>query len=367
MLILNELHPEYEQVSPPPQGWDEMAPLVEEYNSLPYQRSSLTDITFSIYTSAPSRFIVDGKSLYIHGQLVSRHSKPLSAKMNAKKDYTIIDGVDKETFVRFIEWAYKGYYTAAEYRIDAESPSLSKFEDSDTCTPEAEPHFPCVEEAPAPALEEPEAEPELDFGWGSFRPKKSKKTGKKAKLVWDEPAPEAPAPEEPAWEPALPVECPPDECSWEPQPMKSSKESLKKSFYARKYEMRQDTITIAPPRPNQEPNENYTPIFLSHAHLYVFALKYDIPSLKTLALENLHMTLDRFTLHPERTGDIIELLRYVYGSQELKDGVEEMREMLRGYIGFQMDVLMKDRDFRGLMKEEGELLDDFVEMVGKRI
>ena len=44
-----------------------------------------------------------------------------------------------------------------------------------------------------------------------------------------------------------------------------------------------------------------------------------------------------------------------------------MREMLKGYIGFQMDVLMKDREFRGLMKEEGELLDDFVEMVGKRI
>ncbi len=337
MLILNELHPKYEQVSSLPQGCDEMSSLVEEYTSLPSQRSSLTDITLSIYTSAPSRFIVDGKSLYIHGQLVSRHSKPLSAKINAKKDSTMIDSVDKHNFVRFIEWAYKGYYTAAEYRIDAESPSLSKFEDSDTCTPEAEPSA-CVEEVPPPPPEESEPEVDagisfgrFDDGWGNSGAKKSKKIGKKASS------------------------------------MKSSKEILKESFYARKYEIRQDTITIPPPRPNQEPNENYTPIFLSHAHLYVFAHKYDIPPLKTLALENLHMTLDRFTLHPERTGDIIELLRYIYGSQELKEGAEEMREMLRGYIGFQMDVLMKDRDFRGLMKEEGELLDDFVEMVGKRI
>ena len=363
MLILNELHPEHEQVSSIPQGCDEMSSLVEEYTSLPSQRSSLTDITLSIYTSAPSKFIVDGKSLYIHGQLVSRHSKPLSAKINAEKDFTIIKSVDKHTFVRFIEWAYKGYYTAAEYRIDAESPSLSKFEDSDTCTPEAE-RPPCVEEAPPPPREEPEPEVdaaisfgEPDNGWGSFRSRKSKKAGKKATWVWDDSAPAEPAPEV-----ALP-----DDFPLEPQPMKSSKESLKESFCDRKYETRQDTITIPPPRPNEEPNENYTPIFLSHAHLYVFAHKYDIPPLKTLALENLHMTLDRFTLHPERTGDIIELLRYIYGSQELKEGAEEMREMLRGYIGFQMDVLMKDRDFRGLMKEEGELLDDFVEMVGKRI
>ncbi|KAK0513415.1 hypothetical protein JMJ35_004401 [Cladonia borealis] len=398
MLILNELHPEYEQVSSLSQGCDEMSPLVED-----------------IYTSAPSRFIVDGQSLYIHGQLVSRHSKPLSAKIKARNDFTIIDSVDKDTFARFIEWAYKGYYTAAEHWIDAGSPSLSKFEDSDTCTPEAEPPFSCVEEAPAPAPTGPEPEPELDFGWASFGSKKSKKTGKKTKLVWDEPALEPPLPEEctpvcAPYECAAPAaECAPAECAPEEptpaepttepelelddgwgsggwgsfgskkskktgkktklaQPRNSSKESLKESFYARKYEIRQHTITIPPPRPNQEPNENYTPVFLSHTHLYVFARKYDIPTLQTLALENLHMTLESFTLHPERTADIIDLLDYIYSSRELKEGgFEDMREMLKGYIGFEMDVLMKDRAFRGLMKEEGELLDDFVEMVGKRI
>ena len=54
----------------------------------------------------------------------------------------------------------------------------------------------------------------------------------------------------------------------------------------------------------------------------------------------------------------------------MKDGgkeVGDMRDMLKGYVGFQMDVLMNDREFRALMKEERELLDDFVEMVGKRI
>ena len=339
----------------------------------------------SIYTSAFSKFIVDGKSLYIHGQLVSRHSKPLSAKINARKDYTIIDGVDKDTFVRFIDWAYKGYYTAAEYQIDAESPTLSKFEDSDACTPEAEPNPPDKEpvgpepevtepspvpafknswgqwnfhnaEPAAPPVEEPAPPPAPAFEdfeyWGSSGKTKSKKDKKKSstvqEVVWDVPRP-------------LPKPQPPP---------KSSKETLEESFFARENSIREDSISLPTPRPNQSPNENYTPIFLSHAHLYIFAFKYAIPSLKTLALENLHTTLKEFTLHPERTGDIIELLRYIYGSSELKDGggeVEDMREMLKGYIGFQMDVLMKDREFRGLMKEEGELLEDFVEMVGKRI
>ena len=359
MLILNELYPEYEQVSSVPQGCDQMSPQNEEYTSLPSQRPLLTKMTLSIYTSAPSRFIVDGKSLYIHGQLVSRHSNPLSAKINAKKDFIIIDSVDKDTFIRFIEWAYKGYYTAAEYQIDAESPSLSKFEDSDTCTPEAE-SFPSAEEAPARPPREPEPEPEpevkppTDFGEledafaRGFGPKKDKKNRKKGSSIWD-------------------IEFRPPTPPSVPQPMKSSKESIKESFYARKYEIRQEIIPVPPPRSNQGPNENYTPIFLSHANLYVFARRYDIPSLQTLALENLHMALDRFTLYPERTGDIIKLLRCIYHSRELKEGAEEMREMLRGYMGFQMDVLMKDREFRGLMKEEGELLDDFVEMVGKRI
>ena len=217
MLILNESHPEHEQVSSLPQGCDKMSPLVEEYTSLPSQTPSLTDITLSIYTSAPSRFIVEGKSLYIHSQLVSRHSKPLSAKINARNDFTIIDSVNRDTFARFIEWAYKGYYTAAEYRIDAESPSLSKFEDSGTCTPEVKPP------------QEPEIQ--LSRGWKTFsqeKPKdkkdkkekskeKSKKSGKKTRMVWGEPALDEPALDEPTQDAPAPEEAVSQEPVVEPE------------------------------------------------------------------------------------------------------------------------------------------------------
>ena len=45
MLILNELHPEYEEVSSLSQGCDEMSPLVEEYTYPPSKTPSFTDVT----------------------------------------------------------------------------------------------------------------------------------------------------------------------------------------------------------------------------------------------------------------------------------------------------------------------------------
>ena len=110
-------------------------------------------------------------------------------------------------------------------------------------------------------------------------------------------------------------------------------------------------------------------MFLSHAQLYVFAEKYDVQPLKAYALEELHATLAIYTLYLVRTGDIIALLRYVYrNTGQSNGGKEKLRKMLTAYIGYEMDTLMKDEDFRDLMIEDGgPLLGDFLTMVGERI
>jgi hypothetical protein len=46
--------------------------------------------------------------------------------------------------------------------------------------------------------------------------------------------------------------------------------------------------------------EDYTEVFLCHAPIYVFAHKYDIPKLCSIALFNLHDTLHAFHVHKER-------------------------------------------------------------------
>ena len=253
----------------------------------------------------------------------------------AQKGFAIIEDFDEDTFVRFIQWAYNGYYDAAKYELDTESRSLSIHQVCDSSDAEYEVSRAMqAVEVPAPVEELPPAEepvpdsvPEIasfdepfTSGWGGFNTSKN------------------------------------------------SKKKLKESFIMRKETVRKNSISI-PPRRNCEPNEDYSEVFLCHARVYVFAEKYDIQPLKDLALEELQATLAIFTLYQERTGDIISLLRYIYANTgEPVKGVEDMRTLLTHYVGCEMDTLMKDDDFRESMIEDGgALLGDFMKMVGKRI
>ena len=147
-----------------------------------------------------------------------------------------------------------------------------------------------------------------------------------------------------------------------------TKQELKEAFLSRKYIVHRDMISIPPTRANRAANENYTEVFLSHARLYVFAEMYDIQILKTLAVEELHNMLAIFTLHPERTGDIIALLRYVYANTIPTKGGKDLRTLLTDYVEYEMKLLMKDKKFNDVIIEEGgALLDDFMRMVAKRI
>lgn len=65
-------------------------------------------------------------------------------------------------------------------------------------------------------------------------------------------------------------------------------------------------------RENKDSLEDYTPVFLGHARLYIFAEERMIDDLKTLCLHKLHKTLMSFTLCEDRRTDIVELVRYAY-------------------------------------------------------
>jgi hypothetical protein len=292
----------------------------------------------------------------------------------AQKGFAVIDDIDEGTFVRFIEWAYNGYYDAAKYELDLEPPKshaskknkingvaekpakdlLGLPSDDDAMPVAEEPEEAELATSPVWDLEQPPAsEPPAErtpaepdkLGWAGFgsarkSPKKSKKDSYSVSFSYAQTS-----------------------------TMRSSGQDLKESFIKRRETVRKHSISLPQPRRNQGSNENYTKVFLSHAHLYVFADKYDIQALKTLALEELQAMLKIFDLYLERTGDIIALLRYVYANTGEPDvGVEKMRALLTHYVGCEMDTLMKDDDFRDLMIEDGgALLGDFMTMVGKRI
>ena len=321
----------------------------KRYVVLIFQLNGSSNYVRSVYASAPFKFIVNGEPLYIHADLVSLHSKPLDRMIHcpmaeAQKGFANLEDVDEGTFVRFIEWAHKGYYTAADFEtVDTESPSSSQGQSPDVVIPAKEEAFSfgqIVED-------EVPLEPTPDFNqWGtSFGSNRKGKKGKKAG-TWGTSIHESMI-----------------------TPAQDERKELKEAFISRKYTVRQSVIQVPPPRPNQSPSEDYTDVFLSHAQLYVFAEKYDIQKLKASALEELHATLAIYTQYSERTGDIIALLRYVYdNTAETKEGSEDMRNLMTEYVGYEMDALMDDEDFKNLMIEDGgSLLGDFMTMVRRRI
>lgn len=301
----------------------------------------------SIYASAPFKFIVGGNAFYVHAELVSGHSRPLGRMINgerseAQQGFAILRDLDESTFVRFVEWAYQGYYTSGECACRPSSTAKSESNLSRTDIPPAE----------APVAEEPVMESAIDaeqmdneqvnwqWSFDDSRPKRKKGKQNPSNVDFL----------------GKPVT----------QPLRRQ---LRETFFQRKATVRKESIIIPPPRRNQDPNEDYTDVFLSHAKLYVFADMYAIEALKVLALENLHSVLAIFDLYDECTPDIIALLQYAYANTKAMVGyTDNMRVLLADYIGCEMDTLIKDESFRDLMIEEGgALLGDFLRMVQKRI
>jgi hypothetical protein len=180
----------------------------------------------------------------------------------ASKEKAIIKDIEKDTFILFCQFAYTGDYTTPDF-THVPTTELPYIADRDEPVVEPAPE-PEPEPEPEPVEEVPAPEPEPDDGFDSWglaarKVKKQKKPSKGillrqklGNLVYDT-------------------------------------ETSRKVFTAR-YEVRQ----------NYNPTEDYTPVFLGHAQLYVFAEQWGINVLKTLALSKLHKTLTSFTLYVVR-------------------------------------------------------------------
>ena len=233
----------------------------------------------------------------------------------AQQGFAILEDVDEGTFVRFIRWAYSKDYPASEHTLVESSNETSA-------------QTPTTETSKDPWSFND------DSVWGSWSTKK----GKKKKNAGHS---------------------------------SSSTGSLRESFVIQ-YDLLSLGHSVDPsipgPRGNKAPEEDYTEVFLGHARVYVFAEKYDIQPLKTLALLKLHYTLSIFTLFPQRVGDIMTLLKYVYANTaEAVDGTEDIRTMLAHYIGCEMETLTKDGEIKDLMLDNGDMLGDFLNMFALKI
>ena len=270
----------------------------------------------------------------------------------ATQGFATLEDVDAGTFARVSRWMYSGDYAAAEYTEPCDSPALE--------TPRSF-NFGSAANQTVPPVRNSGTVPVA--GPGSAYLSLGARNPALAQIPHDESgrrnlggfrfsAP-PPSPFGVYGSPLL-------------NDNNGSQSSLKEIFHELQYTV--PDASHIPPRPNKVHSEDYTEVFLSHARIYVFAEKYDIQPLKTLAIQRLHQTLKVFLLHPGRVPDITSLIRYVYSNtQDSENGSEPMRAMLLHYIGSEMEILVKSEEFKKFIEEGGPFVGDFLGIVARSI
>lgn len=249
--------------------------------------------------------------------------------------------IDPDTFTRFVEYAYRRDYTVPTWTRDegVATPTDTPPEPEPELVPEPEPE-------PEP---EPVPEPEPAVVDSLFQPQ------------------DAPSTDDPSF-----LSSPRDPWgSWGKSKKKSKKITMRSNFTKRVYlqdeqKPRDALIHDFEPTPNSSADQDFTPIFLSHAQLYTLADMRLVLPLKTLALHKLHSTLSDFSLYEERLGDVLELAKYAYsqGEDRSENGkLDELRELVVRYIACEPKAFGKHPDFKYLMDSEGEFAGDLWDVI----
>ena len=263
--------------------------------------------------------------------------------------------IDEDTFVRLCEYAYLHDYTppspleisvcaktmwggSAEHVVDEQPP---------TSAPEPEP-------VPVP-------EPELDAwsSFGSLSPKKKKPKEKTCK--------------NPTVSSSLLKAKPASPVVKEPLPYKEKSiwtRHLQDSFLSLALDATNNSTNQAQedrfsPEGNTQ-NQDFTPVFLGHARLYLLAHKYMIDSLRQLALSKMTQTLSEFTLYRQSLPAVIEFVRFVYAETDrFGFATAPLRTLVTSYVVSALGQLGDDKRFEALLEGGGDFVSDFWRAVWK--
>lgn len=116
------------------------------------------------------------------------------------------------------------------------------------------------------------------------------------------------------------------------------------------------------PRGNCDPKNDFTPVFLGHANLYILADKYGIVSLADLVLGKLAMTLSCFTLCKDDIDVVAELVRASYQDTMPNDA---LRTLVTTYIVSVLGQIGENTGFQKLLSEGGDFVVDFWQIIWK--
>lgn len=309
------------------------------YDKLERSRSNSDRcISSSLFT-----FIVgeNKKEFTVHSFALAGLSQPLNALINgqmieAKTRHVDWSHIDEDTFARLCEFAYFRNYTPPTFRlIDGKSPpTKGKRKTKPTKKrPNLKWNDISMEPVPEPSVPEPEPEPESV----------------------PEPAAES---ETPLFEDAYDDrEIPYKERSvWTGQ----LRDAFEQILVVPNAQTTNLNYSFTPPE-NTGSWEDFTPVFLEQARLYVLADTYCIDPLCQLVLSKLHQTLKSFKLYDTGLNGIIELVRFVYRNAPPNDGekIDGMKNLVTRYVVSVLGQVGENECFRELLAEGGPFVSDF--------
>ena len=304
----------------------------------------------SVFTSKLFTFVIgpEKKAITLHAEAIAKQSPALHALINgnmkeADSGETTFDDVSEETFIRFCQFAYSGDYETPVFTLEPKVPSSTKTlsQRSSTADDDAE----SIVEAPQDDLA---ADPSVESVYEA-----EDSDSNDSVLTFE-----------------AKIVAPGDS---------SGKENISKTRRLRREMDRKDydieaarSITTArcEIRENSLAEEDYTPVFLGHARLYVFAEKWGIEALKLLTLHKLHRTLIKFSIYEARRGDIAELAIFAYSNEntpDLEDDMDALRALVIHYITCELESLIDAPEFLALLEQPGLFSRDLVKMMMKRI
>ncbi|KAJ5100866.1 hypothetical protein N7456_006918 [Penicillium angulare] len=99
-----------------------------------------------------------------------------------------------------------------------------------------------------------------------------------------------------------------------------------------------------------DPCTSYAGVLLGHAEVHRFAVRTGWLSLNALSSFRLLRLLENFTPSEKRTGDIVQLLRFVFEDSKDVGGLHNLENMLRDYVVWNVDLMMRNVDFREFLE-----------------
>jgi hypothetical protein len=116
---------------------------------------------------------------------------------------------------------------------------------------------------------------------------------------------------------------------------------------------------------NLSSREDFNPVFIEQARLYVLASKWCIYPLCNLVLVKLHETLEDFKLYETGLNSIFELIRFVYKETPQNDGVElgGIRNLVTRYAVSVLGQIGGNKCFGEILAQGGPFVNDFWNIV----